>query len=396
MSQYRTLNRTVLCKEESSSGTDASPTVGSNAVLVENPNSNLQLNTFDTNEVTGALDARAPIPSTGNAGFSGRVYLHGSGAAGTTLPEVDPFLKACGFSPTAFAAAVTGTAQAGASSTITLAAGASATNDFYRGTVIVTTGGTGSGQTRQIKSYVGSTKVATVTPAWSVTPDNTTTYSIAACHIYKQVSSSIPTVTIYEWLHRTDGGNSKLRAQVGCAGTFTLAVQSGQGCYFDFQMTGSLVQPTDPSVPSAATSASAVSATGAPPSRGVMPSAWRPCSAKYCSPTVCHRSAVHPDPVSSVPSSSQRRRAHSSTRRNNALRTIAVNARWLAVSGLGGTGTADVGSGPSPAVICSHSSSRLESTWRTSSPSHSTISVSSSVRAAAGTPERSALNASER
>ena len=28
--------------------------------------------------------------------------------------------------------------------------------------------------------------------------------------------------------HRTDGGNSKLRAQVGCAGTFTLAVQSGQ------------------------------------------------------------------------------------------------------------------------------------------------------------------------
>lgn len=253
MSQYRTLNRTVLCKVESSSGTDASPTVGSNAVLVENPNSNLQLNTFDTNEVTGALDARAPIPSTGNAGFSGRVYLHGSGAAGTTLPEVDPFLKACGFSPTAFAAAVTGTAQAGASGTITLASGASATNNFYRGCVIVTTGGTGSGQTRQIKSYVGSTKVATVTPAWDVTPDNTTTYSIAACHIYKQVSSSIPTVTIYEWLHRTDGGNSKLRAQVGCAGTFTLAVQSGQGCYFDFQMTGSLVQPTDPSVPSAAT-----------------------------------------------------------------------------------------------------------------------------------------------
>ena len=253
MSDYRTLNRSVWCKVESSSGTDAVPTAGSNGVLVENPNSNLQLNTFDTNEVTGSLDARAPIPSTGNAGFSGRVYLHGSGAAGTTLPEVDPFLKACGFSPTAFAAAVTGTAQAGASSTITLASGASATNDFYRGTVIVTTGGTGSGQIRQIKAYVGSTKVATVTPAWSVTPDNTTTYSIAACHIYKQVSSSIPTVTIYEWLHRTDGGNSKLRAQVGCAGTFTLAMQSGQGCYFDFQMTGSLVQPTDPSVPSAAT-----------------------------------------------------------------------------------------------------------------------------------------------
>lgn len=253
MSQYRTLNRTVLCKVEVSSGEDASPTVGSNAVLVENPNSNLQLNTFDTNEVTGALDARAPIPSTGNAGFSGRVYLHGSGAAGTTLPEVDPFLKACGFSPTAFAAAVTGTAQAGATSTITLASGASASNDFYRGTVIRTTGGTGPGQTRQIVSYVGSTKVATVTPDWTVEPDNTTTYSIDACHVYKQVSSSIPTVTIYEWLKRTDGGNSKLRAQVGAAGTFTMSVQSGQGCYFDFQMTGSLVEPTDASDPGAAT-----------------------------------------------------------------------------------------------------------------------------------------------
>ncbi len=253
MSQYRTLNRAVLCKVESVSGTDASPTVGSNAVLVENPNSNLQLNTFETNEVTGALDARAPIPSTGNAGFSGRVYLHGSGSAGTVLPEVDPFLKACGFSPTAFAAAVTGTAQAGAASTITLASGASASNNFYRGTVITTTGGTGSGQTRQIKSYVGSTKVATVTPAWSVTPDATTTYSIAPCHVYKQVSTSIPTVTIYEWLKRTDGGNSKLRAQVGAAGTFTMSVQSGQGCYFDFQMTGSLVQPTDASDPGDAT-----------------------------------------------------------------------------------------------------------------------------------------------
>lgn len=253
MSQYRTLNRTVLCEVESSSGVDASPTVGSNAVLVENPNSNLSLNVFETNEVTGALDARAPIPSSGNAAFSGRIYLHGSGAAGTTLPEIDPFLKACGFSPTAFAAAVTGTAQAGAAGTITLAAGASASNNFYRGTVIRTTAGTGSGQTRHIRSYVGSTKVATVTPNWTVTPDATTTYSIDACHVYKQVSTSIPTVTIYEYLHRTDGGDSKLRIHLGAAGTFTLVTQVNQGCYFDVQMTGSLVSPTDVAAPGAAT-----------------------------------------------------------------------------------------------------------------------------------------------
>lgn len=253
MSTYRTLNRTVLAKVESSSGTDASPTVGSNAILVENPNSNLALNTFETNEVTGALDARAPIASSGNAAFSGRIYLHGSGAAGTTLPEIDPFLKACGFSPTALAAAVTGTAQAGAASTITLASGASATNNFYRGMPIRTTGGTGSGQTALIRSYVGSTKVATVTPAWAVEPDATTTYSIDANHVYKQVSTSIPTITIYEYLHRTDGGDSKLIKHVGAAGNFNFVMQVSQGCYFDFSMTGSLIEPTDVTPPSAGT-----------------------------------------------------------------------------------------------------------------------------------------------
>src|SRR6476646_7582570 len=51
---------------------------------------------------------------------------------------------------------------------------------------------------------------------------------------------------------------------------------------------------------------------------------------------------------------------------------------------------------PAPPCEELHPPSRLESTWRTSSPSHSTMSVTSSGRAAAGTPDRSALNASER
>jgi len=80
---------------------------------------------------------------------------------------------------TASQAAITGTAQAGASTTITLAAGSSATDDLYNGLFIELTGGTGSGQVRQITDYVGSTKVATVNAAWATTPDNTSTYSIA-------------------------------------------------------------------------------------------------------------------------------------------------------------------------------------------------------------------------
>jgi len=70
-----------------------------------------------------------------------------------------------------------GTAQAGTSTTITLKATASATNDIYNGMYVNITGGTGSGQTRLIEDYNGTTKVATVEEAWTVTPDATSTYT---------------------------------------------------------------------------------------------------------------------------------------------------------------------------------------------------------------------------
>ena len=91
-------------------------------------------------------------------------------------------------------------------------------------------------------------------------------------------------------------------------------------------------------------------------------------------------SASQPASASSSPSSSQRRSAASSTRRNSALRTSTRNARALR-----GDRRRPVVQRPRrpprrPGLrSCSHSSSRLESTWRTSSPSHSMRSVSSSV-----------------
>lgn len=71
-----------------------------------------------------------------------------------------------------------GTAQAGAATTITLASGDSATNSIYNGERILLTGGTGAGQSRVITGYVGSTKVATVARAWTTNPDGTSTYEI--------------------------------------------------------------------------------------------------------------------------------------------------------------------------------------------------------------------------
>lgn len=62
----------------------------------------------------------------------------------------------------------TGTAQAGTKSTITLAAGASAVNDFYNNAFVTTTAGTASGKTRWVQDYVGATKVLTPSEPWSI------------------------------------------------------------------------------------------------------------------------------------------------------------------------------------------------------------------------------------
>ncbi len=75
-----------------------------------------------------------------------------------------------------------GTAQGGTSSTITLDSGAAALDNAYAGHFLKITGGTGSGQYATIVSYVGSTKVATITrpgvTTWTTTPDNTSTFLI--------------------------------------------------------------------------------------------------------------------------------------------------------------------------------------------------------------------------
>lgn len=71
------------------------------------------------------------------------------------------------------------TAQAGASTSITLDASASATTDFYINHLVLLTGGTGVGQARYITAYNGTTKVATVS-AWATNPDNTSTFALLA------------------------------------------------------------------------------------------------------------------------------------------------------------------------------------------------------------------------
>lgn len=69
--------------------------------------------------------------------------------------------------------------QTGMSSTqIKLASTASASNNYYNGMYVFILEGTGKGQEAFISAYNGSTKVATVSAAWTTQPDATSIYGI--------------------------------------------------------------------------------------------------------------------------------------------------------------------------------------------------------------------------
>lgn len=67
---------------------------------------------------------------------------------------------------------ISATVQAATATTVTLIPSASATNDFYKGSTIRIVSGTGAGQSRVISAYDGTTRVATLSAAWTITPVN--------------------------------------------------------------------------------------------------------------------------------------------------------------------------------------------------------------------------------
>ncbi len=106
-----------------------------------------------------------------------------------------------------------GTAQAGTATTITLDAGENANNNFYDHTMIVIDSGTGVGQSRTIESYNGTTKVATLSDAWAITPDNTSNWIIlpnSVAHVGFVTPSGLNNIT-----NDIDTNSTKLATLVG-------------------------------------------------------------------------------------------------------------------------------------------------------------------------------------
>ena len=238
-----TRKRLILAKTEATYGTDSSPD-GTDAILVKE----LEITPIEADVVSRDLIR----PYLGNSdqllantrvSITFQVELAGSGTA-ATAPRFSSLLKACGMAETTTAAAITGTAQAGSAGSITLAAGASATDDIYNGMIITITGGTGSGGVGVITDYVGSTKVATVQKSTATfTPGASSTYSIAANVGYKPVSASFDSASIY---FNNDG---VLHVITGARGTFVLNAEVGEIPTIEFTMLGIYNAPTDTAAP---------------------------------------------------------------------------------------------------------------------------------------------------
>lgn len=235
--------RLILCKSEATYGVDITPG-GPDALLVRSLDvTPIEADVVSRDLIRNYLGNSDQLLAQTRVSISFQVEMASSGAA-ATAPRFSSLLKACGMAETITAASVTGTATAGGAGTITLAAGASAVDDFYNGMVISITSGTGNGHIGLITDYVGSTKVATVQASTATfVPGASSAYSIAANVGYLPVSTGFASATIY---FNNDGVLHKI---TGARGNFTLTAAVGGIPTIDFQLTGIYNAPTDTAAP---------------------------------------------------------------------------------------------------------------------------------------------------
>lgn len=129
--------------------------------------------------LSAAFDESTPLDFLFTSKGSGQSRLVTAYDGATRTATLDsPWDKVIPDDTSFYSLTVEGTAQGGTTTTITLAADASSTDDAYRGMSVEVTGGAGAGQTNNITAYDGKTKAATVTVAWTTPPDNTSTYEL--------------------------------------------------------------------------------------------------------------------------------------------------------------------------------------------------------------------------
>jgi hypothetical protein len=242
--------RVILVKLEGTYGTDSTPVAG-DAVLCSGLDiTPLEGSSVERDFIRPYFGSSGAIRVENFASLTFDTEIAGSGTAATP-PEWGSLLKAANFSETITAAAITGTGQVGGSTTtIKLASGASAVDDFYTGMTVSITAGTGIGQVGEIIGYVGSTKIATIAKAWAEAPDATSEYSIGANVIYTPNSNfgtgtANTSASIY---FNVDGVRHVL---LGARGTPSFDLSAKQIPKIKWKFTGLLGTISDADLPSA-------------------------------------------------------------------------------------------------------------------------------------------------
>ncbi|GAB4373823.1 MAG: hypothetical protein Kow00114_36000 [Kiloniellaceae bacterium] len=258
--QYIWKDQLLLGKIEAAAGTEESLDPAADAALVGNLRFAPNFQQDDgSSEHGSSLDAGEPIVLGGGVGVSFDARMKGSGAQGTP-PEWGKYLRACGCAETVTAAPVADTSQAGGANTITLHAGASATDDAYKGMPIVQ-----QGERNLIVAYDGATKIATVARDWD-TPPTTTPFTIPANVLYRLASLDLAAMTLHGYLNANQAAvDSRRRRAVGARGNMSLRLGPRQLPIMSFQFTGIL-----PGLPdnAARPTGVALQATQAPAFRG--------------------------------------------------------------------------------------------------------------------------------
>lgn len=179
-------------------GTVANNTLGANAVITVTPANAVAFdNTTQYQVYSGSLWVHSAGASAGFAVYDVATNAWTARTASGLTMGTDGQLVSTMGSASSFA---TGTATAGASTTLTNSAKSWGTNMWANYQVRITAG-TGKGQIRTISSNTGT--VLTVSSAWTVTPDATSVYSIEGNDDYFYLLGN-NAVTMYRYVVSTN------------------------------------------------------------------------------------------------------------------------------------------------------------------------------------------------
>ncbi len=135
-----------------------------------------------------------------------------------------------------------GLAQGGTSTTITLNASASASDDAYNGQLVFIRSGTGQDQVGLVEDYVGSTKVATIrtrsaTGQWATVPDTTSAYMMIPNLTFtlNEISGAVAATQVLSRLNSMieDNGSGQFRFDTIAV---SLAGGGGSGSTYNIQV----------------------------------------------------------------------------------------------------------------------------------------------------------------